>query len=180
MTTLPLPSQALAWLNHAAEALAVRPLLEQVAAMANDINATTVGEIAAISSRAEAWLRDNPPGQPVAIEPRGCPMPGACSCVEPTPPAPELGDAARPATSLAPVAELNDQQREAVHQAVAEALGSGAYDCLRVWSAWGVGTMGPDDFVPVAEDSDRVAEIADAAIETIRAIPAPQAEEVEA
>jgi EAL domain-containing protein (putative c-di-GMP-specific phosphodiesterase class I) len=78
------------------------------------------------------------------------------------------------------VAELNDQQREAVHQAVAEALGSGAYDCLRVWSAWGVGTMGPDDFVPVAEDSDRVAEIADAAIETIRAIPAPQAEEVEA
>jgi hypothetical protein len=33
--------------------------------------------------------------------------------------------------------------------------------------------MGPDDFVPVAEDSDRVAEIADAAIEAIRAIPAP-------
>jgi hypothetical protein len=74
-----------------------------------------------------------------------------------------------------PVAELDDQHREAVYQAVAEALGSGAYDCLRVWEAWGVGTMGPDDFVPVAEDSDRVAEIADAAIEAIRAIPAPQA-----
>jgi hypothetical protein len=42
--------------------------------------------------------------------------------------------------------------------------------------------MGPDDFVPVAEDSDRVAEIADAAIDAIRAIPlpAPQAGEVEA
>ncbi len=68
--------------------------------------------------------------------------------------------------------ELDDQQREAVYQAVAEALGSGAYDCLRVWSAWSYGTMGPDDFAPVAEDSDRVAEIADAAIEAIRAIPA--------
>ena len=81
-----------------------------------------------------------------------------------------------------PVAELDDQHREAVHQAVAEALGSGAYDCQRVWEAWGVGTMGPDDFVPVAEDSDRVAEIADAAIEAIQAIPqpAPQAGEVEA
>jgi predicted signal transduction protein with EAL and GGDEF domain len=81
-----------------------------------------------------------------------------------------------------PVAELDDQRREAVHQAVAEALGTGAYDCHRVWEAWGVGTMGPDDFVPVAEDSDRVAEIADAAIDAIRAIPlpAPQAGEVEA
>jgi hypothetical protein len=79
------------------------------------------------------------------------------------------------------VAELDDQHREAVHQAVAEALG-GAHDCLRAWSAWSYGTMGPDDFVLVAEDSDRVAEIADAAIEAIRAIPlpAPQAGEVEA
>jgi len=78
------------------------------------------------------------------------------------------------ATPSAPgdVTELGDQQREAVYQAVAEALGSGAYDCLRVWSAWSYGTMGPDDFAPVAEDSDRVAEIADAAIEVIRAIPA--------
>ena len=82
--------------------------------------------------------------------------------------------------ALEPVAELDDQRREAVHQAVAEALGSGAYDCTRVWSAWQVGTMGEDDFVPVAEDPDRVAEIADAAIEAIRAIPlpAPQAGEV--
>ena len=85
-----------------------------------------------------------------------------------TPPAPELGDVER----LMPVSELDDQRREAVHRAVVEALGSGAYDCLRVWEAWDVGTMGPDDFVPLAKDSDRVAEIADAAIEVIRAIPA--------
>jgi hypothetical protein len=73
----------------AGEALAARPLLERVAAMADRIGIHTVGEITAISDRAAAWLSDNPPGQPVEIEPRGCPTPGACSCVGPTPPAPE-------------------------------------------------------------------------------------------
>ena len=73
------------------ETLAARPLLEQVAAMADRIGHTT-GEIVAITSRAKAWLSENPPGQPVAIKPRGCPMPGACSCVEPAPPAPEPGE----------------------------------------------------------------------------------------
>ena len=76
-----------------AEALAARPLLEQVAALADCIGANTVGQITAISNRAAAWLRANPPGQPRAIEPRGCPTPGACSCVEPASPAPEQGDA---------------------------------------------------------------------------------------
>ena len=33
---------------------------------------------------------------------------------------------------------------------------SDAYDCTRVWSAWGYGTMGEDDFKPV---SDRLGEI---------------------
>ena len=74
-----------------AEALAARPLLEQVAAMSDCIGAQTVGSIMAISDRAAAWLRDNPPGQPVAVEPRGCPTPGACSCVEPAPPAAPAG-----------------------------------------------------------------------------------------
>ena len=69
------------------EALAARPLLEQVARMADRIGQHTVGEIAVISDRAAAWLAENQPGQLVAIEPRGCPTPGACSCVEP--PAPE-------------------------------------------------------------------------------------------
>lgn len=66
-----------------AEALAARPLLEQVARLGDRIGANTVGEIMVVSDRAAAWLRDNPPGQPVTIEPRGCPTPGACSCVEP-------------------------------------------------------------------------------------------------
>lgn len=60
-------------------------------------------------------------------------------------------------------AEPTQAVREAVQAAVAEALGD-AYDCTRTWSAWGIGTMGPDDFEPVREDGDRVAEIADAAI----------------
>jgi hypothetical protein len=63
--------------------LAARPLLERVARMADCIDQRTVGEIIAISNQAEVWLSGNPPGQPVAIEPRGCPTPGACSCVEP-------------------------------------------------------------------------------------------------
>jgi hypothetical protein len=62
--------------------------------------------------------------------------------------------------------ELDDSSREAVHAAVAEALGD-VYDCLRVWDAWSYGTMGPDDFSLVAEDDDRVAEIADAAINAL-------------
>jgi hypothetical protein len=92
----------------------------------------------------------------------------------------------RPAALPAPPApapehaggSINDEQREAVRAAVAEALG-GAYDCIRVWEAWNVRTMGPDDFVLVAEDDDRVAEIADAAIEAMRpaAAPAPLAAE---
>nr|WP_238487065.1 hypothetical protein [Cupriavidus pauculus] len=51
---------------------------------------------------------------------------------------------------------------EALRDAVAERLGPSAYDCTRVWSAWGVGTMSADDFAPIADSEDRVAEIADA------------------
>ena len=57
---------------------------------------------------------------------------------------------------------LTDEQAEKVDEAIREALGD-AYDCLRVWNAWSYGTMGPDDFSQVAEDSDRVAEIRNAA-----------------
>jgi hypothetical protein len=67
---------------------------------------------------------------------------------------------------------LTDAQREATHEAVAGALGE-ALDCTRMWSAWSVGTMRDDDFVSVAGDSDRVAEIADAAI---AAMPVMQAQ----
>ena len=89
------------------------------------------------------------------------------------------------ATALAalrgvPVAGISDEHRDAVHKAIAEALGE-AYDCQRVWQAWNVGTMGQDDFTLTAEDGDRVAEIADAAIEAFRTFQAsaPQAGEGE-
>jgi hypothetical protein len=55
---------------------------------------------------------------------------------------------------------------DGVRDAVADSLG-GAYDCLRVWSAWGVGTMGEDDFQLVTDDSDRVEEIAQAAVDAL-------------
>ena len=74
------------------EALAARLLLEQLARIGDRIGQNTVGEIMAISERAAAWLAENPPGQPVAIEPRGCPTPGACSCVEPPAPDPDPSD----------------------------------------------------------------------------------------
>jgi len=73
---------------QAVEALAARPLLEQVAAIGGCISEQTVGRVRVLADRASAWLAENPPGRPVAIEPRGCPMPGACSCVEPPTPQP--------------------------------------------------------------------------------------------
>lgn len=62
---------------------------------------------------------------------------------------------------------ISEKAAEAVDAAIAEALGD-AYDCTRAWSAWGVGTMGPDDFYSVADDGDRVAEIRDAAIAALQ------------
>ncbi|MBN3848666.1 hypothetical protein G3N58_17815 [Paraburkholderia sp. Ac-20342] len=56
------------------------------------------------------------------------------------------------------------KQMQAVRNALAETLGN-AYDCTRVWSAWGVGTMSQDDFVPVAEDDDRLHELTIAALD---------------
>ena len=61
-----------------------------------------------------------------------------------------------------PPATITPEQAEKADEAIREALGS-AYDCMRVWSAWGVGTMGPDDFWPVADSDERVAEIRNAA-----------------
>ena len=65
-----------------------------------------------------------------------------------------------------------DEIPESVLDAVAAAIGD-AYDCNRVWSAWSYGTMGPDDFSRVAEDGDRVAEIAGAALEAAHAVLTP-------
>jgi hypothetical protein len=85
----------------AAEALAARPLLERVAQLGDVIGRQTVAQVQQLAEQADAWLRENPPGQPVAIEPRGCPTPGACSCVEPTPSAPEPSPTFQDAIKLA-------------------------------------------------------------------------------
>ena len=75
-----------------AESLAARQLLEKLARL-DDLVGITVAEVRQLADQAAAWLRANPPGQPVAIEPRGCPLPGACSCVVPgARPAPEVGE----------------------------------------------------------------------------------------
>ena len=65
------------------EALATRPLLEEVAKLGDVIDKATVGRVLKLANSAEVWLRNNPPGQSIAIEPRGCPAPGACGCVVP-------------------------------------------------------------------------------------------------
>lgn len=61
---------------------------------------------------------------------------------------------------------ITEEMMEKARDAVAEALGD-AYDCTRVWSAWGYGTMGPDDFALVADDDSRVAEIVEAVISAL-------------
>ena len=61
------------------------------------------------------------------------------------------------------LAQLSPEQFNNARAALAEALGS-AYDCTRVWSGWGHGTMGPDDFALVAGDDERLREITRAAL----------------
>lgn len=52
-------------------------------------------------------------------------------------------------------------ERDALRDLISGAIGGDTYDCTRVWSAWGVGTMSEDDFVPVVEQDERLYEIAD-------------------
>ncbi|MBU0917894.1 MAG: hypothetical protein KKD97_16235 [Gammaproteobacteria bacterium] len=54
----------------------------------------------------------------------------------------------------------------AVWEAVQESLGD-AYDCMRVWAAWQIGTMHADDFVRVADQASRVDEIASAVLDLL-------------
>lgn len=73
---------------------------------------------------------------------------------------------------------MNEQLKEAVSEAIREALG-GALDCNRVWSAWGVGTMSEDDFSQVADDPARVEEITDAVLSALAASGKQQVGEVQ-
>ncbi|MCA0188093.1 MAG: hypothetical protein LCH90_19280 [Proteobacteria bacterium] len=57
-------------------------------------------------------------------------------------------------------------------QALQTVLGD-AFDCTRVWNAWSYGTIGPDDFVLVAENDERIAEIREAVLAALpRAVAA--------
>ena len=58
-------------------------------------------------------------------------------------------------------------EREAMRDIIAQAIGGDAYDCTRVWSAWGVGTMSDDDFIPIADQEERLYEIADACLDAV-------------
>lgn len=58
---------------------------------------------------------------------------------------------------------------EQIDCAIADALGD-ACDCQRVWSAWSVGTMGAEDFVRVAGDPERIAEIREAALGPVKEV----------
>lgn len=62
-----------------------------------------------------------------------------------------------------------DALRSAVQEVVAESLGE-AYDCNRAWSAWQHGTMSDRDFVPVADQPDRIDEIAGAVMQVLPAL----------
>lgn len=55
-------------------------------------------------------------------------------------------------------------ERDNMRDLIAEVIGGDAYDCVRVWSAWGVGTMSEDDFVPITDQDERLYEIADSVI----------------
>lgn len=59
------------------------------------------------------------------------------------------------------------QERAAMRDAIAQAIGGDAYDCTRVWSAWSVGTMSQDDFVPIIDQEDRLGEIVEACLDAV-------------
>lgn len=56
--------------------------------------------------------------------------------------------------------------KERLMEAIAGALGD-ALDCTRTWNAWSVGTMSDRDFVEVRGDTDRLGEIAEAALSVL-------------
>lgn len=58
--------------------------------------------------------------------------------------------------------------REAMRDLIAEVIGGDTYDCTRVWSAWGVGTMSEDDFVPLVESEERLYELTDACLDKVK------------
>ena len=52
--------------------------------------------------------------------------------------------------------------RDELAELLASEIPNDIYACTRVWEAWSYGTMSADDFVPANEESDLLAEVADA------------------
>lgn len=76
---------------------------------------------------------------------------------------------AQPATAKVVLPE-----RETLKNVMAAVIGGDAYDCTRVWSAWGVGTMTDDDFVPIVEQEERLYELVDACLDEVAKLNTPQ------
>jgi hypothetical protein len=72
-----------------------------------------------------------------------------------------------PSATATPVAVVLPTH-DAVCDLIAETIGGDTYDCTRVWSAWGVGTMSEDDFVPVSQE--RIEEMADVYLNMMKAL----------
>ena len=53
------------------------------------------------------------------------------------------------------LASQRQKLRVSIQRALIATLGD-TYDCTRVWSAWSVGTMDQDDFVPVLDRLDEL------------------------
>ncbi len=92
----------------------------------------------------------------------------------PTPPAQQQNQPQNIPEIIPAVAPVAVPDGEAIREAIREALGD-AYDCTRVWSAWGYGTMSQNDFESVAGNDERVDEIACAVEQVISAAPTPPA-----
>lgn len=65
-------------------------------------------------------------------------------------------------------------ERETLKDVMAAVIGGDAYDCTRVWNAWGVGTMTDDDFVPIVEQEERLYELVDACLDEVAKLNTPQ------
>ena len=60
--------------------------------------------------------------------------------------------------------EITKEIKEKIRAVIVEVIGNNAYDCTRDWSAWRYGTMDENDFIPIIDQAERLAEIADAVI----------------
>lgn len=69
---------------------------------------------------------------------------------------------AQPATAKVVLPE-----REVLRGIFAQVIGGDAYDCTRVWAAWGVGTMSEEDFVPIVDQEERLYELVDACLDEV-------------